>query len=163
MPRGVYKRKPVKERFDEKWEPDPETGCWKWTASKFKGGYGKFRLDGRMLYAHRIAWKLYRGEIPKGEGALGTCVCHKCDNPSCVNPDHLFLGTHNDNMEDRNKKGRAAKGSKHGRAKLSKKEVIEIRRLADEGTLTQREIGKLFGTAQHMVSKIKLRKRWKHL
>lgn len=76
-------------------------GCWLWTASKNRQGYGYFRFDGKMMKAHRMAWLLVHGEIPEG-----MLVCHTCDNPSCVNPEHLWLGTNQDNQNDMNAKGR---------------------------------------------------------
>jgi hypothetical protein len=81
-------RLPINERFDSKWEPCPESGCWLWTAALLKDGYGGFKVERKMLRAHRFAWERKHGPIPKG-----MVVCHKCDVPGCVNPDHLFLGT----------------------------------------------------------------------
>jgi hypothetical protein len=78
-----------------------EHGCWLWTASFRIGGYGNFMFRGKPHKAHRVSWILTHGEIP--DGAL---VCHSCDTPACVRPDHLFLGTHQDNMQDMNAKGR---------------------------------------------------------
>ena len=87
------------ERF---WAKVDKSGdCWLWTASKTKEGYGYFRFDGAMRKAHRMSWLLTNGEIPEG-----MLVCHTCDNPSCVNPKHLWLGTNRDNMDDMNAKGR---------------------------------------------------------
>ncbi len=80
------------------------SGCWEWTGSLTEG-YGSF--DHRK--AHRVSWEMHNGPIPQGAGAHGTCVLHKCDNPSCVNPTHLFLGTNRDNAIDRERKGRGAK------------------------------------------------------
>ena len=84
------------------WDKVEKTdGCWVWTASKNRQGYGYFRFDGKMRKAHRMAWLFAIGEIPEG-----MMVCHSCDNPSCVNPEHLWLGTGQDNMDDMNTKGR---------------------------------------------------------
>lgn len=96
--------RPVKERFDEKWEAVTESGCWIWTAGLDSRGYGKFRLPDKQMKAHRQAYILYKGAIPEG-----MIVCHTCDVPTCVNPDHLFLGTHKDNMQDKLRKGRHPK------------------------------------------------------
>lgn len=76
-------------------------GCWEWQASVFRTGYGQFRDGGRSMRAHRVAWELVNGPIPEG-----LHVCHRCDNRKCVRPDHLFLGTRSDNMQDMSAKGR---------------------------------------------------------
>lgn len=90
----------IKEKFLSRVSID-ETGCWLWAAGKTGQGYGAFAIDGRNRPAHRVSFELFKGKIPEG-----IFVCHKCDIPACVNPDHLFLGTHQDNMDDRSKKGR---------------------------------------------------------
>ena len=85
--------------------------CWEWTGAKTKG-YGVLEFDGVRWYAHRLSWIRFNGEIGTFNSFHGICVLHKCDNPGCVNPNHLFLGTHQDNMDDRGNKGRTAKGVK---------------------------------------------------
>jgi hypothetical protein len=91
-----------KERFFDKVEqPANGSACWVWTAAKCSSGYGNFYFGGRVVQAHRVALALFRG-IDAGE----SLVCHHCDNPKCVNPDHLFLGTHQDNADDKMRKGR---------------------------------------------------------
>lgn len=100
-------------KVDKSGGPD---ACWIWTASKVPSGYGSFGVNGRLFGAHRIAWVLENGQIPHDGSYHGMCVCHKCDNPACCNPAHLFLGTNMDNARDREKKGRGnqPKGDANG-------------------------------------------------
>lgn len=91
-------------RFEQRYVTVPEAGCWLWIGRAKPKGYGRIGIGrNKQFAAHRVSWELFRGEIP-----AGMCVCHKCDTPSCVNPDHLFLGTHADNAGDRQRKGRGA-------------------------------------------------------
>lgn len=98
----------LKERFEEKVSPEPNSGCHLWAASGFPHGYGKISVDGESTGAHRVAWELYRGAIP-----TGLHVLHRCDIRCCVNPDHLFLGTPQDNVDDKMAKNRGYSGSRH--------------------------------------------------
>lgn len=132
--------------------------CWLWVAVKNSDGYGNFKFEGTMAKAHRISYQIYIEDIPKGY-----CVLHSCDTPACVNPAHLFVGTQQDNANDREAKGRGhdKAGEANGRAILTAFEVKKIRRLYPEGKHTQRELGKLFGISRVVVSKIVRRELWK--
>ncbi len=136
--------------------------CWEWTAGSYTDGYGSFWLNGRSVHAHRLAWILINGDIPDG-----LCVCHHCDNPSCVNPDHLFLGTKADNNRDRDNKGRRgdcgqSPGENHAQAKLTDGQVISIRFQYENGD-SQPHIAAKYNISQSAVSLIVGRKRWCHI
>ena len=123
-------------------------------------GYGRFRPTGeKVITAHRFAWKLWRGLIPDG-----LCVLHHCDTPSCVNPEHLFLGTVADNTNDMVKKGRNVyfSGEKSPLSKLKESDVIKIRACLKNGE-TQISIARKFGVVQQNISNIKNGKGWKHI
>lgn len=126
-------------------------GCWEWRGYRVATGYGQFYMDGGPVFAHRVAFMLAKGPIPEGMD-----VCHSCDNPSCVNPAHLWVGTRSENMRDCVAKGRLAlnapRGEKSPSARLTEREVAAIRSM--EGSMTQREIGARFGVAQCTVSAI---------
>lgn len=151
----------------------PELGpCWVWKAGKFVEGYGAFKDDGSNKKAHRISWKLSNGEIPEGK-----LICHKCDNPHCVNPGHLFQGTTADNMADKVSKRRQAKGAEHSKAvfegrprgvnhlcaKLKEHDVNEIRRAHDQKEATKTELSARFGISWSHVDRIVNRVVWKHI
>jgi hypothetical protein len=111
----IHKSVDPKIRFSKGYEIS-DSGCWEWKAGKDASGYGVLHVDGKQEKAHRFAWKLYRGEIPEHDSYHGMMVCHHCDNPSCVNPEHLFIGLANDNVQDMVKKGRnrCGIGERHG-------------------------------------------------
>lgn len=113
----------IQQRIEELTIPVTESGCLLWIGPVVKKGYGRIRVNGKNMGAHRLMWTLKNGEIPQG-----MFVCHKCDVPSCVNTDHLFIGTHQDNMADRDRKGRTPMGSDHSCAKLSWEEVEQIKK-----------------------------------
>jgi hypothetical protein len=129
--------------------------CWLWQASKNKDGYGAFQSG----LAHRHAWLLSKGEIPNG-----LYVLHKCDNPGCCNPQHLFIGTQKDNMADMRSKGRGpdTKGSANGRAKLSEDDVLEIRKRRANG-LTITTLAAIYGVSLNVISLIDRREIWTHI
>jgi hypothetical protein len=139
-------------------------GCWLWTGATTPDGYGKIGADrrsttGSQPRAHRVSWTLHCGPIPEGMEVL-----HKCDNPPCVRPDHLFIGTQRDNVMDMQAKGRARKprGEAHGRAKLTIAEVVSIRERAALGW-KQRDLAKEFRVARSLVGRIVLMQAWAHL
>jgi hypothetical protein len=149
----------------------PES-CWLWTAGK-SGDYGDFWIAGGHTGAHRMAYVLSRGGIPDG-----MFVCHKCDNPICVNPAHLFLGTCADNLADMAQKGRAAKGDQNGRrlhpesvprgegsasAKLTEQQVIAMRVRFAGGGVTKSDLMREYGVSHRQVRNILARRQWAHV
>lgn len=150
--------KSVEERFWEKVDKSAgPNGCWLWTASCNPGGYGAFGYHGSVTHAHRVAWELTNGSIPKGLGAL-----HHCDNPPCVNPAHLFLGTQADNAKDAVSKGRMHPGEAHGRSKLTAADVLAIRAQYAEGGILQRELADAYSISPQQVYNIVHRRSWRH-
>ena len=129
-------------------------GCWEWKAQKNKDGYGRFKLDGKVVYSHRVSWEMYNGTIPESMAVL-----HHCNNPGCVNPDHLFLGTHADNVADRVAKGRSATGSENGRAKLDEEKVAAIREMLANGD-TKTSVADKFGVDRKAIYDIGIGKTW---
>lgn len=137
----------------ERWVNKGDTDeCWEWKASTTKNGYGHLVFNYETLYAHRAMWECMNGKIPDGLDVL-----HSCDNPSCVNPDHLFLGTHQDNMRDRNSKAR------FGTAKLSVENVREIRNLFNDGHQTPAQLSERFDINRQAVYNIVNHKSWKDI
>lgn len=134
-----------------------ENECWTWNGAKATHGYGAFSVGIKRTTAHRFSWQLHFGEIPKG-----MMVCHKCDNPPCVNPKHLFLGTDADNQRDKKLKGRAARGERNNKAKLTESDVREIRTLIEQG-LSYREIARMFNVRHAAILTIKSGKNWSWL
>jgi hypothetical protein len=144
------------ERFMDKVSPEPNSGCWLWMAAVSSNGYGHFSTGkkARPEPAHRVAYKLFCGEIPEGQ-----IVRHKCDVPSCVNPDHLLVGTHKDNSRDSHNRGRAALGPRHGNTRLTADQVI----FARNRDLTVREIADTLGCGTSTVQAIRDGRTWSHL
>ncbi|HEY1878303.1 MAG TPA: HNH endonuclease [Caulobacteraceae bacterium] len=139
----MTKRKGTPEQYlMDNFIPEPNSGCWLWLRSILNGGYGQIKIEGKLWQAHRFAWKVFRGEIPRG-----ALVLHHCDVPSCVNPDHLFLGTNIENMNDMRQKGRASQGERHARAKLTKANVLAIRRRWTAGE-TMSSLAEVYGVTK---------------
>lgn len=144
---------PTRDAFDEAWVPEPNSGCWIWLRGQNGMGYGTFkttkgRKDRRSVLAHRFSYERAHGPIPAGLDVL-----HRCDNPICVNPDHLFAGTAADNLQDMARKGR------NNGQKLSPADVLAIRK--DPRNL--KAVAADYGVSFHLISKIRHRKAWSHL
>lgn len=152
------------QRLKLKTKLNPVTGCWEWTASLNTNGYGQFRINGTTEQAHRAAWMIFRGPIPADASAYGTVnVLHRCDNPLCVNPDHLFLGDQADNANDAVSKGRWGKrgmpGQLHGRAVLTEKDVRRIRASSESAEILAGKLNVSKSTILHVLK----RRTWKHI
>jgi hypothetical protein len=156
-------KKPNESAFYERVIPVTESGCWLWVGKVSNvrcGGYGVY--NGYTM--HRFSYELHNGDIPKG-----LCVCHKCDVPSCVNPSHLFLGTHKENMKDMQDKGRKWSGivmrkidGLPASAKLTPSIVKEIKNLLTDG-MSQNQIAKIYGVTQSTISFIKRGATWQNV
>jgi len=137
--------------------------CWEWIGSKNNGGYGKFWLNKKCIDSHRVSWMLTYGDIPENKYVL-----HHCDNPSCVRPDHLFLGSQTDNMQDMLSKGRGTwhgnsmPGESNPRARLTKEDVLKIRQLFSDG-MRQTDIAKQYNMSVMAIHSIVRYKTWKHI
>lgn len=133
-----------------------ENGCWEWVGGMASGGYGAISRNGKMVRAHRISYEAYKGSIPKG-----MVVRHMCDNPACINPDHLILGTQKDNAADRSARGRGhkLKGAAIGTAKLTEAQALEIK----SSTLSLTELSEKYGVDKSNIWSIRSGKSWKHL
>lgn len=130
-----------------------ESGCWEWSGASSKGR-AWISQGQEMVPAYRLAYEAWVGPIPEG-----IYVCHHCDNPLCINPDHLFLGTHDDNMADMTIKGRSTHGKRNGQAKLSPEQVRAIPEMVRAGK-TQSEIGRMFGVSRSAIALIVQGRRW---
>ena len=161
MPKGHYVRtkfRPIAERLFAR--VHKTRGCWIWTGSCGQAGHGQIMADRnigpsrRLRQTHRVSWEIHYGPIPDG-----LCVLHKCDNPACVRPDHLFIGTKADNTADMLGKQREARGVDLPQAKLTEKQVLEIR----ASDAPQRELARRYSVSQPAISNIKRGVYWRHL
>lgn len=158
-----HKIVPVEERF---WKYVNKTdGCWEWTGARFvAGGYGALNggRRGVTLRAHRLSWEIHHGPIPAGMD-----ICHKCDNPPCVNPAHLFPGTTTQNMRDCSGKGRARGGSpggeRHHQAKLTDVKVLAIRTEYAAGGVGLQPLADRYGVSKKTILNVVHRRVWKHV
>lgn len=145
----------LQEKIEHFSMPEPNSGCWLWLGAVHSvTGYAKLRYKNVSILAHRASYLAFRGGIP-----AGLFVCHHCDVRSCVNPLHLYAGTHQQNMDDKQRRGRQCRGSGTVMTDLTESDVRDIR--AASGTLT--EIGRPYGLKKTTISAIRTRKTWKHI
>ena len=147
-------RKSLLERFEEKYCPEPNSGCWLWTHGTNRKGYGHFYFNGERWMAHRASWVMAHGEIPKGMHVL-----HRCDTPCCVRPDHLWLGSNADNVADCMTKRRHRFGSKSNLAKIDDKTALQI--YNDRSSAKQ--IAQRHNLHISTIRRIKSKLIWKHI
>jgi len=172
MPSGVAQ--PAEERFwlyvdkngrDNETLPAYQhlTRCWSWTGNKCHG-YGRFRIDDKLIFSHRFSYELYH-PLTIDLNDIDLCILHKCDNTECSNPEHLRLGTHTENMRDRNEKGRGyiAKGEGNGNSKLTDTQVKEIRDKYAKGGATYKKLADEYKVDKTTIERIITRITWKHI
>jgi hypothetical protein len=152
----------VIEAFNTRWTPEPNSGCWLWTGNYFKGrgGYGAFTCrphNIKLARAHRLSYAIHRRPVTEDEHVL-----HTCDTPSCVNPDHLFVGNQLANMQDKARKERQNRGETHGMVKLAEQDVLYIRQHY-RPYRNGRELAKKFRVSLPTISDIYYRRSWAHV
>lgn len=146
----------LRQRIEKGSIPEPNSGCWLWFGPVNDWGYGRIWFEGALRRAHRVSYVVHKGAIGRG-----LCVCHKCDVPSCVNPDHLFLGTFGENNKDRKKKGRggAARGEDSTRSRLT----TEQAKVAKYSSESARSLAERFGVSSSLIFKIRTGVVWRHI
>lgn len=158
-------------KFWRRVDTSSDEGCWPFLGYCLPNGYGQIKrvIDGQKVsyVTHKFVYELIHGEVPEGKK-----VCHDCDNPPCVRPDHLWLGTQAENLKDARDKGRAVpfggkradnQGERHGMALLTEEAVIEIRYLWSLGQHTQRQLAEMFGVSRGAICSVVRGQSWKHL
>lgn len=145
-------REPITDRLDRLSVPEPNSGCRLWIGAMGNGGHGRMKVKGKWRGAHTVSYEETKGPVPDGLSVL-----HRCDVRACIEPAHLFCGTHQENMADMVAKGRQAKGAKHGSAQLTIEQVSEIR----SGVISQRKLAKKFGVSRSHVSRIQNGINWR--
>ena len=133
---------------------DGKTGCWNWKRATRKDGYGITWYNGSTDYIHRVSYRVFKGDFDSN-----FIIRHKCDNPSCCNPDHLLIGSDQDNSTDMVNRGRSAKGSKQGNSKLTEEMIQPIR----DSNLSSRVLGSMYNISKSVILDIKNNKIWKHV
>lgn len=183
LPKGLS----AVERIEFSYIPEPNSGCWLWLGTLTKSGYGTAAVEGKTVGAHRASYLAFCGPIPEG-----LFICHRCNNRACVNPDHLYAGTHTDNMADRKRAGlyyegedhwthikperlatgekhwsnlhpdKTCKGERNGSVKITEQELFEIRAAFATGEPGQR-IAKRYGLGKTQIYRIRDGRSWRHL
>ena len=144
----------VKEKLDYYSIPEPNSGCWLWIGGATTVGYGKIFANGFVRLSHRVSYEEYKGAIPEG-----MLVLHKCDTPACINPEHLFLGTNKENMQDASRKGRTSFGEKNGSSKITEKDAILILNSAQSVSILSRK----YNITETSIRNIKNGDKWSYL
>ena len=167
---NIQRAKTLEQRFWEKIDKGIDEVCWNWLGHKTIKGYGVIKIKEKMCLAHRVSYEMNIGKIP-----IGLCVCHSCDNPSCVNPKHLWVGTRAENTNDRHRKGRTVgnknlwkigsklKGEEKGGVKLKEEDVLLIRSLAKIKEKTTKQLSEMFGISRSQIWRIINNKKWQHI
>ncbi len=157
------KFKTFKERFYSHVDVGRKDQCWTWKSFRNPLGYGMFGMKGKATLAHRVSWAIEKDIDVFSIG--GTCILHKCDNPSCVNPKHLFSGTRADNAADMAAKGRVVNqhGEDNHKSKLKEYDVVRIRSEYIPYKITYRILAKKYGMSKHQIENVVNRKNWKHV
>lgn len=167
--RGHYAHiQPIQPTIERFWKYVDKRGpndCWEWKGARRVQNYGGLALeDHKVVLAHRFSYELHYGPIPESEGYHGTCVLHRCDNPPCVNPKHLFLGTNQDNVDDKVSKGRgvSTRGNQNGMAKLNPEKIVDIRQRYKDGE-SFKSIAYSYDVTDAAIRSVVQRKTWRHI